>query len=592
MLADGAQISVQFYAAPAERAALVREVKALKAGKHIEREIAFRRRDGSIMTGWIGMRLAHNNGGPDFLEGFVEDISERKKVEEANHRLVVAIDQTAESIVFTDAQGTILYVNQGFENATGYTRQEAIGQNPRMLNSGKQPASYYQTMWKTLNQGEVWHGRFINKRKNGTLYEEEVTISPVHNGDGKIISFVAVKRDISRETQLEQQLFEAQKMEAIGQLAGGVAHDYNNILAASIIQLSLLMADQSLSPEVQEALQDLRKGTDRAASLTRQLLMFSRRQPLQKQSLELNAVLNEELKMLRRLLGEHIELNIRGQTGDAWIEGDPGMIEQVIMNLCINARDAMPDGGRLTFGINLVEFDAQNLNNPQARPGKYVCFSVADKGSGMSAETKARIFEPFFTTKGVGKGTGLGLATVYGIVKQHNGWIEVNSEVGKGSEFRIYLPSSAAKRAVGTCEASSRILPGKETILIVEDDEPVRKSVVLALKFAGYRVFEAGNAPEALELWSGRINQIDLLLTDMVMPGGMSGLAMAEAFKKLNPGLRVILTSGYSNELVVSGTGKHPEFIFVSKPYDIGVLTKTARESLDQKQSFLAKPKA
>ena len=527
-------------------------------------------------------------GSPVVMHGTIQDITERKVAMEANQRLMVAIDQAAESIVFTDVHGAILYVNQGFEKCTGYTRTEAIGQNPRVLKSGKQPDDYYKTMWATISRGEVWHGRFINKRKDGDLYEEEVTISPVHNAAGKIVSFVAVKRDITREKQLEQQLFEAQKMEAIGQLAGGVAHDYNNILAATIIQLSLLMTDKSLSPEVQEALVDLRKGADRAASLTRQLLMFSRRQPMQKKPLELNALLNDELKMLRRLLGEHIQLNIRGQASEAWIEGDPGMMEQVIMNLCINARDAMAEGGRLTFGISQVELADTTELPPQARPGKFICFSVADQGHGMTEETMTRIFEPFFTTKGVGKGTGLGLATVYGIVKQHDGWVEVSSQIGQGSEFRVYLPESADKRSVTTGAAPSKITMGKETILIVEDDEAVRQSVVLVLKYAGYRTFEAENGPEALEAWSGRINQIDLLLTDMVMPGGISGLAMAQAFKKLKPELPVILTSGYSNELVEAGTHDHPEFTFVAKPYDVGVLTATVRKILNQRPSLPA----
>ena len=529
-------------------------------------------------------------GLPVVMHGTIQDITERKVAMEANQRLMVAIDQAAESIVFTDVHGAILYVNQGFEKCTGYTRAEVIGQNPRVLKSGKQPDDYYKTMWATISRGEVWHGRFINKRKDGDLYEEEVTISPVHNAAGKIVSFVAVKRDITREKQLEQQLFEAQKMEAIGQLAGGVAHDYNNILAATIIQLSLLMTDKSLSPEVQEALVDLRKGADRAASLTRQLLMFSRRQPMQKKPLELNALLNDELKMLRRLLGEHIQLNIRGQASEAWIEGDPGMMEQVIMNLCINARDAMAEGGRLTFGISQVELADTTELPPQARPGKFICFSVADQGHGMTEETMTRIFEPFFTTKGVGKGTGLGLATVYGIVKQHDGWVEVSSQIGQGSEFRVYLPESADKRSVTTGAAPSKITMGKETILIVEDDEAVRQSVVLVLKYAGYRTFEAENGPEALEAWSGRINQIDLLLTDMVMPGGISGLAMAQAFKKLKPELPVILTSGYSNELVEAGTHDHPEFTFVAKPYDVGVLTATVRKILNQRPSLPAQP--
>ena len=519
-----------------------------------------------------------------FALDHLEQEQKRKQVEEENRQLIVAIDQSAESIVFTDLKGTIRYVNQGFEKITGYSRLEAIGQNPRILKSGQQPPEFYTQLWDALSRGNVWTGHFINQRKDGTRYEEDATITPIRDHTGKITSFVAVKRDITREVQLERQIIETQKLDAIGQLAGGVAHDYNNILAATLIQLGLLMADPGLSPHVREALVSLKKNADRAAKLTRQLLMFSRREAMQKKPLELNALVDDELKMLHRLLGEHIDLMIRGHSSAAWIEADSGMMEQVLMNLCLNARDAMPQGGRLTVGVTAASLTPDQIAHAEARPGDFICLSVADTGCGMSAETISRIFEPFFTTKEIGKGTGLGLATVYGIVKQHQGWIEVGSEPGKGTVFRVYLPASTSATAARSHPHRPKIIPGTGTILLVEDEETVRDSMSQCLKHVGYQVFEAASGPEALQKWSSRLGEIDLLFTDMVMPGGMNGLELAESLLKSKPALPVIITSGYNNEMVQTVLNNRPGFRFLHKPYDLSLLTTTIRQSLSRPQ--------
>ncbi|MCX6893986.1 MAG: PAS domain S-box protein [Verrucomicrobia bacterium] len=536
-------------------------------------------KDGTVR--WLSWRAVYNQE-EKLTYAIARDITARKQTEEVNQRLATAVEQAAETIVIADIEGNILYVNPAFEKSTGYSRREALGRNPRLLKSGRQDAAFYQTLWDTLAHGEVWHGHFSNRRKDGTIYEEDATISPIHNPDGKIISYVAVKRDITREQQLERQVIEVQKMEAVGQLAGGVAHDYNNILAAGMMQLGILLADPNLTPELRHALENLKAGTDRAANLTRQLLMFSRRQAMQIRPVELNHLLEEEIKMLRRLLGEHIELMIPPPSGPAWIEADPGMMEQIIMNLCINARDAMPKGGRLTVGIRTVDFTAATAPaNPEARTGKFVCLSVADTGCGMSDVVRRRIFEPFFTTKEVGKGTGLGLATVYGIVKQHNGWVEVESEVGQGSEFRVYLPANPNAAPATAAGPSAKIKGGSETVLVVEDETDVRASVVLCLKYAGYRVCEATNGPEALAQWREHAGQINLLLTDMIMPGGMTGLELAEAFQKLKPALPVIIASGYSNEIVRSGIPVRPGYSYLPKPCDAIALTNAVRKALD-----------
>jgi two-component system cell cycle sensor histidine kinase/response regulator CckA len=353
----------------------------------------------------------------------------------------MAVEQADESIMITDAAAQILYVNPAFERVTGYTRDEVIGRNSRILKSGQHDESFYRQMWENLSSGESWVGQFINKRKNGELFHEEAVISPVRDAGGRVINFVAVKRDVSREREIEEQLRQSQKLESVGRLAGGVAHDFNNILAAMMIEISLLQIQTVKDPGTQEALTDLDNLACRAANLVKQLLMFSRRSQMQIYSLDLDQVLADLHKMLRRLLGEHITLDFSSETRLPPVAADPGMIEQVVVNLCVNARDAMPHGGRLVVRTAAVDISVEQAEGRlEAKPGRFVCLSVADTGTGMSEAVLARVFEPFYTTKEVGKGTGLGLATVYGIVKQHGGWLEVESHEGQGSTFRVFLP--------------------------------------------------------------------------------------------------------------------------------------------------------
>jgi PAS domain S-box-containing protein len=515
-------------------------------------------------------------------DGVCTDITVRKQAEEATQRLMVAIDQSVEGIMFTDLEGKVIYINSGYERICGYRRDELVGQKPALLKSGKHSLEFYQNLWQTISRGQVWRGRFTNKRKDGFLFEEEATITPIRSVQGEIISYVATKHDLTRESSLERQLIEAQKMEAIGQLAGGVAHDFNNILAASMLSLGIMLSEPDLSAEMREGLLELKQGTDRAAGLTRQLLMFSRRQAMETRLVELNSLLDGSLKMLRRLLGEHIELSTRLQSNGVWVEADPGMIEQVIMNLCINARDAMPKGGKLAVTIKHEELDAAQPAHPDARPGRFACLTVRDTGCGMPPEIMARIFEPFFTTKEVGKGTGLGLATVHGITKQHNGWVEVSSQPGRGSEFKVYLPAAAPLVVAPVTATGARIPPGNETVLVVEDEEMLRYPLVKLLHGAGYQTFAAADGSEALRLWCQRADELDLLITDMVMPGGMTGLELAEALTALRPALPVILTSGYSQELSSGDRQSKTGFRFLPKPYTPESLGKLIREVLDE----------
>jgi two-component system cell cycle sensor histidine kinase/response regulator CckA len=390
--------------------------------------------------------------------------------------------------------------------------------------------------------------------------------------------------DVTARKELESQYLQAQKMEAIGQLAGGVAHDFNNVLAASLLQLQLLQTEPGLGLETLNALKELEKGTQRAAGLTRQLLLFSRRQAMQTKRLDLNQIVAELSKMLKRLLGEDITMTFTLAPEPMWLDADAGMVEQVVMNLCVNARDAMPKGGQITVttqGIEISPEDSQR--HPDAYAGSFVRLSVADSGTGMDEATMNRLFEPFFTTKDPGKGTGLGLATVYGITRQHHGWVEVSSELGRGSAFNIFLPAAGPVEVSPSQAPAVQALGGTETILLVEDDESFRRMACMTLRRHGYRIFEASNGVEALRQWGECAGAASMLITDMIMPGGVTGLDLAEQFRQFKPALKVIISTGYSPDLVDLGKHTPPGIHLLLKPYKREVLLSLVRECLDAK---------
>jgi len=509
---------------------------------------------------------------------------ERHAAEASHARLATAVEQAGESIIMTDAEGTILYANPAFEKITGFSRKEAIGQNPRILNSGRHEAAFYQKMWEVLRRGDVWTGHFINRRKDGQLYEEEATISPIRNELGRVVNYVGVKRDVTREVELENQLRQAQKMDAFGQLAGGVAHDFNNILAVIQLQAGLLKTDPSLSSKQLEFAADIEKAAERGANLTRQLLLFSRRQSMQPQNLDLKAVLDNIIRMLQRTVGENLQLHLKVGPDSLIIHADPGMMDQILLNLVVNARDAMSNGGQIIIEATPAEFDDFTATQtPRARAGSFACLTVSDNGRGIPPEIIPRIFEPFFTTKEVGKGTGLGLATVFGIVQQHKGWINVYSEVGKGTTFRVYLPRQpVASDADFFWSANTLVRGGSETILLVEDEAPLRASVRLTLTRLGYPVLEAGTAAEALRIWQTRRAEIRLLITDMVMPGAMTGRELAQELLKQEPKLNVIYTSGYSPEIASADLKLVEGINFLAKPFEARKLAHAIRANLDQ----------
>jgi len=401
-------------------------------------------------------------------------------------------------------------------------------------------------------------------------------------GSGIVHCYV---EDITERLNLESQLLQSQKMESIGQLAAGVAHDFNNLLTIIQGHSGLLTSRSQPTRETRESAQAISFAADRAAALTRQLLVFSRKSVMQVKPLDLREIVGQLGKMLRRMVGETILVEFEPPASLPTIHADAGMIEQVLMNLVVNARDAMPRGGTVRLNVSEVELSPENMgSHPQSRPGHFVRLQVADTGMGMDAATQARIFEPFFTTKEVGKGTGLGLATVYGIVKQHEGWIEVQSEVGAGSTFCVYFPV-AHLLTVPKQDAPpvDEVTGGDETILVVEDEPVLRDLAQVILEECGYRVLTANSGPEALEVWASKGGAIDLLLTDMVMPNGLSGVDLAERFIGRKPTLRVVFTSGYTmDEMSTSFLKKHNDARYLQKPYNRDILARVVRETLDQ----------
>ena len=399
----------------------------------------------------------------------------------------------------------------------------------------------------------------------------------------------ALDRITAEETlrTAQEQLRQAQKMEAVGQLAGGVAHDFNNMLAVILGNAEIvLMNEDQLTPQGMEGLKHVVEASERAANLTRQLLTFSRKQVLLPQPLVLNKVIANLTKMLTRIIGENIDLRCHYADPLPWVQADMSMMEQVILNLIVNARDAMPGGGQMRVATEHLGLDEAHARlNPEARPGEFVCLSVSDTGTGIAPEVLPRIFEPFFTTKDVGKGTGLGLATVYGIVKQHKGWIEVFSKVGEGSRFKVFLPSiPAPAQPAGASEVGADVRGGNETILLVEDDHAVRMTTRRVLESKGYSIQEAMNAPEALELWQKHAGEIALLVTDIVMSEGMTGRDLAERLWKQGARLNVIFMSGYTADVL----GQNTNFIrrtgsrFLQKPCSSRTLLQTVRQCLDK----------
>ena len=500
---------------------------------------------------------------------------ERRRVESTLRLQSAAFNAAADATVITDREGAIEWVNPAFTKLTGYGAEEAMGRNPRdLLKSGRHDAAFYGQMWSTLMGGQVWRGQMVNRRKDGTTYYEDQTITPIAL-NGRITHFVAIKRDLTERHNLEEQFLQAQKMEVVGRLAGGIAHDFNNLLTVINGTAELALTDLAPSHPLRTDFENIHEAGTRASNLTRQLLAFSRKQIVNRVPLEVGPVLTGFRAVLQRLIGEDIHLEMVADAGT--VLADRGQLEQVILNLAVNARDAMPRGGRLHVEASNVELDSQfaALHNG-VRPGPHVKILVRDSGEGMTGEVMQRIFEPFFTTKEAGKGTGLGLSTVYAIVSQ-SGTIWVESTIGRGTTFTIYLPRITDNAAPQVPEVRSKTIAAGETVLLVEDDDSVRDVAARILRSAGYLTLAARDASAALHMLAGHTEPICLIVTDVVLVG-MGGRELASRALKIRPGIPILFTSGHTDDLVLAHGVRENTVHFLSKPYTAASLTAKVRE--------------
>ena len=528
---------------------------------------------------------------PAGIGSVVVEITDQKRAEQSLRESEEKFRQLTENIktVFwmSNREMTqVIYVSPTYEQVWGRSCQ-SLYDKPLSFTEAIHPADRDRMLesLKRQKQEGKYEMEYRIIRPDGTTRWVHDRGFAVRNEQGEFYRMAGLAEDVTERRQLEEQFRQAQKMEAVGQLAGGVAHDFNNILAATLMHLGLLQHTTQLTAGAKESLNEVEAEIMRAANLSRQLLLFSRREQAAMAPLDLNALVNGMLKMLRRVLAENIELVFQSGDDFLFVEADAGMLEQVVMNLCVNARDAMPQGGTLKLDAKAVEFNEEaTKTQPEARLGRFVCLTVRDSGCGMEASVLSRVFEPFFTTKEPGKGTGLGLATAYGIVKQHQGLVEVESTPGQGTVFRVYLPAgNRSPDTVLNWENPAALKGGSETILLVEDETALRRTAALCLRKLGYAVLEAGHGPEALQVWRQHHQKIDLLLTDMVMPKAMTGAELAECLSKEQENLKVIISSGYVPERLGPRLNTIQKTAYLPKPYKTKDLAQIVRRCLDKK---------
>jgi len=546
-----------------------------------------RRRDGSEFPVEISLSPVATEKG-SFVLSAIRDISDRKKIAEelrrANEelylrtaeqlgeyrsRLASIIDTSEDAILSKALDGTITSWNKGAERIYGYSAEQVIGKNISMLTPSDRPDEIPEILKKIARGESIEHYESTRVTKDGRHLDVSISVSPLRNAIGEIVGASAIARDITAQKHSEAQLRQSQKMEAIGRLAGGVAHDFNNILGIINACAEFLRDRVTPASEPVVYIENIRKAVDRGTALTRQLLTFSRTTKVQPLVLDLNARLKDISKLLRPLLGDDIEILIVPRSPSAVVEADPGRLDQIVVNLAVNARDAMPRGGKFileTFTLNLEESFADQ--HQAMIPGKYVVLAVSDTGTGMDEATMARIFEPFFTTKEVGKGTGLGLATVYGIVKQSAGHIFVYSEPGHGTTFKIYMPSAHHKVVTASPTEVEQVGPKRHgtTILLVEDDDIMRVLTAQLLTEHGYTVVEASDGKSALETVESHVAPIDLVLTDVIMRR-MGGPELVDRLNATRPGMKVVYMSGYTGEQMANRAVLQPGVTLLEKPF-------------------------
>ncbi|MCM0081893.1 PAS domain S-box protein [Geomonas sp. Red32] len=581
---DATDIGRQYFVDPEQRVSVIREV--LAAESFIRREVEYRRRDGSTFSSNLYIRVVNETPeGESYLEGFVEDITERERVTRELRKLSQAVEQSPVSILITDTRGNIEFVNPRFTQLTGYQAEEVLGRNTSILKSGSNQPETYRDLWGTITAGGIWEGELHNKKKDGELFWEHVTISPIRNQGGQTTNYIAIKEDITDQRKMKELLFQSQKMEAVGQLAGGVAHDFNNILTVIAGYATILRLSAELPGPLQEKVDQILAASEKAAQVTRGLLAFGRKQVMDIKVVNLNDIVQQIQRFLVRIIGEDIQLRVIVNEPELPVKADVGQIGQVLMNLGTNARDAMPKGGLLVIETGVQEVEPHGERGAAPASGRYAVLSVSDSGTGMDEVTRSKIFEPFFTTKEVGKGTGLGMAIVHGIITQHNGYIHVYSEPGKGSSFKIYLPLVAGEgvplREQPAGEAA--VAGGHETLLVAEDDPALRSLLQEVLSTSGYLVLTASDGEEAVAVFGAYADSIDLVVMDMIMPR-RSGWEAAREIARLKPQTRILFTSGYTKDFIKSRGELQEGVELITKPVQPQDLLRAVRRILDSRR--------
>lgn len=515
---------------------------------------------------------------PRRVVGTHTDITERKKAEERLRHLSKAVDHAGEAILISDKGGVIEYVNPAFTQLTGYQPEEAIGQKPSLLKSDAQDPAFYNELWETITRGEVWHGSLIDRRKDGSFFPTTMTVAPIFDEKGRISHYVSTHQDMSAIKKLEEQFFEAQKMESIGTLVGGIAHDFNNMLAALMGNIYLARLEPDNRENLFKRLDSMERTGNRAAEIVRQLLTYAHKDRVEMGPVPLNSFLKEGIKLLKKSIPANIDLQLDIGKAKTIINGDTTQLQQIIINLLINARDAVEGRQKPRIACTLEHFtpsDAFIEEHPESAGKSFACLTVHDNGGGIPEKIRERIFEPFFTTKDVDKGTGLGLSMVYGAVQRHDGIIDIESDPAQGTAVRVYLP---LLEEIGEAIASDNgnIKNGSgELILLVDDEDAMRSTVSEILSTMNYRVLEAANGEEALQLFNDHRQDISLVFTDIVMPV-LGGIELARSIRQASPDMPVIFTSGYGDKSFTSDDLVERS-VLLTKPFSVVKISQTIR---------------
>lgn len=576
---------------PAEAADAIRandqKIIETKTPLELEEHLAFD--DGEHTYISVKLPLCDSGGNVYAVCGISTDITESRKMYGQLRKLSQAVEQAMVSVIITDTGGNMEFVNPKFLQMTGYSREDTIGRNTRILKSGKTSPETYKNLWDTITAGNAWQGELCNKKKNGEYYWELAQISPMKNEEGTITGYLAINEDISdlKQAHLEQialkeQLYHAQKLESVGRLAGGVAHDFNNVLMAITGYANLIQMEEEDITTIHNYARKLLDSSDRAVKITQALLTFSRKQASQLKPVDVNDIVTRAEHLLLRLVGEDIKLEKNLAAKNCVVQADSGQIDQVLMNLTANARDAMPDGGTLTIETTVWEPDDEFIKRHGLKnDNPYVVLSVSDTGMGMDEETRKRIFEPFFTTKGIGKGTGLGLAIIHGIAQQHDGMVEVQSTPGKGTTFKVYLPLIQLEIDEVVTANVPKPVGGTETILLAEDEDDVRNVVRTICEKAGYTIIEAIDGEDAIQKYKENHGNIHLFVSDVMMPR-KNGKAAYDEMLLIAPGMKAVFMSGHTEDIIKRKMSLDKKLHFIAKPISSVEFLQKIRTALDE----------